>query len=78
MSNKHKTGLPHAAPNALDRRSFLASAGMVSLGAASASGMLGAFTKGALAAEKVTRMGFDHPYSFVTYVSDIQRWGTVY
>jgi ribose transport system permease protein len=78
MSNKHKTGLPHAAPKALDRRSFVASAGMASLSIASASGMLGAFTKGALAAEKVTKMGFDHPYSFVTYVSDIQRWGTVY
>ena len=23
-------------------------------------------------------MGFDHPYNFVTYVSDIQRWGTTY
>ena len=76
MSKNHKTGLPHAAPNALDRRSLLASAGMASLGIASASGMLGAFTRGALAADKVTKMGFDHPYNFVTYVSDIQRWGT--
>jgi ABC-type sugar transport system substrate-binding protein len=21
---------------------------------------------------------FDHPFSFVTYVSDLQRWGTTY
>ena len=31
-----------------------------------------------MAAGKVTKMGFDHPFSFVTYVSDIQRWGTTY
>src|SRR6185312_109773 len=75
MSNKHKTGLPHAAPNALDRRSLLAAAGS---GISSASGMLGGFTRDAQAAEKVTRMGLDHPSSFVSSVSDIQRWGMVY
>jgi ribose transport system substrate-binding protein len=40
--------------------------------------MLGLFAKSAMAAESVTKMGFDHPFNFVTYVSDIQRWGTVY
>ena len=62
----------------IDRRSFLASAGRASMAVAAGSGLLGAFGKSAEAADKVTKMGFDHPFSFVTYVSDIQRWGTVY
>ena len=61
-----------------DRRSFLTSACKASLGLAAASGLLGAFAKPSLAAGTVTKMGFDHPFSFVTYVSDIQRWGTTY
>ena len=62
----------------VDRRRFLASAGTASMGIAAGSGLLGAFSSRAAAADKVTKMGFDHPFSFVTYVSDIQRWGTVY
>jgi ribose transport system permease protein len=62
----------------LDRRDFLGSAGKASLGLAAATGMFGTFARSSSAADKVTTVGFDHPYSFVTYVSDIQRWGTIY
>ena len=62
----------------MHRRSFLASAGKVSFGLAVTTGLAGSFAKSPLAKNKVTTMGFDHPYNFVTYVSDIQRWGTVY
>jgi ribose transport system permease protein len=62
----------------IDRRSFLASAGKVSLGLTATTGLVGAFRREALAKDAVTTMGFDHPYNFVTYVSDIQRWGTTY
>ncbi len=40
--------------------------------------LLGVSGETAAAADKVTKMGFDHPFSFVTYVSDIQHWGSVY
>jgi ABC-type sugar transport system substrate-binding protein len=62
----------------IGRRSFLASAGKASLGVAAAAGAFGVFNKPSMAADKVTKMGFDHPFSFVTYVSDLQRWGTTY
>jgi ABC-type sugar transport system substrate-binding protein len=62
----------------VDRRSFLASVGKASIGIAATSGLPGVFGKPATAAGNVTKMGFDHPFSFVTYVSDIQRWGTTY
>ena len=62
---------------AVDRRTFLVSAGKASLALGAATGLLGATARPA-AAKTVTTMGFDHPYNFVTYVSDIQRWGTVY
>ena len=62
----------------MHRRSFLTSAGKASFGLAATSGLAGSFAKSVLAKDKVTTMGFDHPYNFVTYVSDIQRWGTVY
>ena len=67
-----------AGMDGLDRRALLAAAGTASLGLVAAPGLLGAFSKSVLAADKVTTMGFDHPYNFVTYVSDIQRWATVY
>ena len=63
--------------SAVDRRAFLASAGKASLALGAAAGLLGAGVRPA-AAKTVTTMGFDHPYNFVTYVSDIQCWGTVY
>jgi ribose transport system permease protein len=62
----------------LHRRAFLASAGKASVGLAAAAGMFGRFAGPSSAAGKIATVGFDHPYSFVTYVSDIQRWGTVY
>jgi ABC-type sugar transport system substrate-binding protein len=66
------------AGNGIGRRSFLASAGKASLGIAAAAGVFGVFNKPSMASDKVTKMGFDHPFSFVTYVSDLQRWGTTY
>ena len=62
----------------LGRRKFLATAGKASLGLMAAPAIIGSVSRSAVAAGKATTVGFDHPYSFVTYVSDIQRWGTVY
>ena len=67
-----------AVGDGIGRRKFLVSAGKASLGVAAAAGAFGVFNKPSMAADKVTKMGFDHPFSFVTYVSDIQRWGTTY
>jgi ribose transport system substrate-binding protein len=67
-----------AGGSAIDRRELLASAGKASLAFGAATGLLGGLARPAGAAGQVTTMGFDHPYNFVTYVSDIQRWGTVY
>ncbi|MBN9509464.1 MAG: sugar ABC transporter substrate-binding protein [Alphaproteobacteria bacterium] len=66
------------AGSGVGRRAVLASAAKASLGVAAGVGAFGAFAGSSKAAGKVTKMGFDHPFSFVTYVSDIQRWGTIY
>ena len=61
----------------IDRRWLPGSAGKP-LGLMAGCGLVGILSERSSAAGKVTNMGFDHPYNFVTYVSDIQRWGTVY
>jgi ABC-type sugar transport system substrate-binding protein len=60
----------------LHRRELLTSAGRIALAATAVPAAAGLLARASWArpGARVTTVGFDHPFNFVAYVSDLQKW----